>query len=552
MAQVDFHPAPSAFRGASFSPSSSQSRVSYDGQSSGKVRRLTLHVDAPQQRRQDQERVSPSPQPAQPRLRPRTSSRQSWIKRLSATMSSRSASPSSNLDSPRIAQSTDSKSFSQHSSTAPMLEPRPATAIPGPNKLVKRMSSQRLGPSSSRGFTLPRPATSHQRSAALQFQAVLNGPTLNETPSLPDSEDEVRWRHFFTVKMKRPHPDKATRAFSYDSSAIRRILPDRYAPTLVSAKTIVGSSFDVDDMSFSEDGSVAASRPSSSLAWSARLSKSEVAEKADPEKAEPQRQYDSDRASADLPRTYSLQGLMRRRSASGKPALPWKPSRLVKRAAGRVFSDPSRPVGMDVEEERPSKRRSNVEPMQRREADAQRRTRHETALFAVSSAAPAPAPATALALSGKSSPLWASLTNSPNFVQQPFSAASSLAPAATQAAVRQSMVSASASEQTSTFIGSDQSAALVDDEDTDHSTLFDSLRTRGTRSASGAQTRRIETIFDESPSPPRLASSKLKEILPAGMLGSPAFAARDRRPTLDEDDNMATPVRTIRSDRADD
>ena len=388
----------------------------------------------------------------------------------------------------------------------------------------------------------------------------MNGPTLNETPSIPNSENEVQWRHFFTVKMKRPHTDKTPRAVSYDSSAIRRILPDRYVPTLVSAKTIAASSFDMDDMSFSEDGSVgAASRPSSSLAWSARPSKPEGPEKVDEARPDalPQRvQYDSDRASEDFPR-YSLQGLMRRRSASRKSSLPWKPTRLVKRAAGRVFSEPSRSVGLDIEEspdERPSKRRSNIDPMIRREADALRRAQHEPTLFAVTSAAPA----TTLALSGKSSPLWASLTNSPNILQQsfppanPHSMSSSLAPAATQAAVRQSMVSASASEQTSTFIGSDQSAALADDEDTDHSTLFDSLRTRGTRSTSGAQKRRIETIFDESPSPPRLASPKLKEILPAGMLGSPAFSVKDYRPTLDEDDSMATPVRTIRSDRADD
>jgi Septation protein etd1 len=556
------------------------------------VRRLTISVeDAAQQRRQDHDReASPAPEDhiVQPRLRRRASSRNSWIKRFSF-MSSRSASPAPSDDrhSPALAQSVDAKSFSQSSSTAPILGTRPMTANRGPNKLVKRQSSQHLVSgipgALPQQLTLPRPATSHQRSAVLQYHALLHN---QEAENTPPSEaqtlgDLPRWKQFFGVKMRKPSSPKQTRHASYDNpSKIKRILPDdRYIPTLISAKSILTSALDVDDISVDDASLDFSSRPGSSKEYafvrpvSATLDSTleEPPQSMDnftPEDS-PQLGASENRPEGlGISRAFSFSSLLKRRSSqrqsSGK-----KPLKLIKRGSRRVVSEPMRSVGLQIDEsdsERPSKRRQPS--LTRKEADAQQITQHEQATAHFASPGDTSTPPPGL-VSGSSTPNIESETGSPphnthsNFYlseNRPIHHTSNhtnfSSPIVTSNPTRRSNASAAVSEQLSTLLGSEnevgRTLAFGDDEDTDHSTLFDSLRTRGTRSNSGAHKRRIETIFDESPSPPIGGSPKLREILPQGMLGTPSIVSKDFRPTIEEEDIINTPVRTIRSDRADD
>jgi Septation protein etd1 len=556
---------------------------------SGKVRRLALSVeDAAQQRRQDHERsASPAAEDttALPQLRRRASSRNSWIKRFSFMSSrSESPSPSDGAHSPALAQSVDAKSFSQSSSTVPILGTRPMMTNPGPNKLVKRQSSQRLvgatSGSNAQNITLPRPATSHQRSAALHYHAFLNNQLLeNTTPPTQTSIESPRWKQFFGVKMKKPNSQKQTRSHLYDNSdSIKRILPDnRYIPALISAKSILTSGFDVDDISVDDASLDFSSRPGSSKEYpfprpiSAALD-STLEEPQAPDIPTPE---DSPRLGDSMQRVdglgisraFSFSSLLKRRpsqrQSSGK-----RPVKLVKRPSRRVVSEPVRSVGLQIDEsdnETPPKRKQPS--MSRKEGDAQQTVQHEQATAYLT--APGGTSTSSLGhVSGRSSPYVDSEAGSPNITHnnfyltenRPIHSSTNLSNSQPQIVLpnqtRRSNASAAVSEQLSTLIGSDNEAsralAFADDEDTDRSTLFDSLRTRGTRSTSGAHKRRIETIFDESPSPPISASPKLREILPEGMLGTPSLGSREFRPTIEEEDIINTPVRTIRSDRADD
>lgn len=557
---------------------------------SGKVRRLTVSAeDAALQRRQDHERSAspPADETAQPRRRSRPASRNSWIKRFSF-MSSGSGSPvpSDGGFSPTLAQSVDAKSFSQGSSTAPILGSRPATANPGPNKLVKRQSSRRLvgDPGlNSKHLTLPRPATSHQRSAALQYHAYLNS-QLPEDLSFgsEESENPPKWKQFFGIRMKKSSLPQARHVSSDDPARIRRIIPDdRYIPTLISAKTILSSSLDIDDISVDDYDSLDfGSRPGSSKEFayprpmSAALGSTieEPLESTDLSTPEDSPVIGSGQEADGLGinRTFSFSSLIRRRPSSRQSSTK-KPLKLIKRNSRRVISEPIRSVGLQIDQsddERPTKRR--LPSMSRKEVAAQQSVRHEqataqlTAPGEVLSASP-------IVTSGNSSPSTMSENNSPNIphskfymgrnrpihsTSDPYSIPNSQSPNITHNKTRQSNASAAISDQLSTLLGSEnetsRAMASPDDEDTDHSTLFDSFKTRGTRSTSGANKRRIETIFDETPSPSFATSPKLRSILPEGMLGTPSFGTKDFRPVKEEEDIINTPVRTIRSDRADD
>lgn len=109
------------------------------------------------------------------------------------------------------------------------------------------------------------------------------------------------------------------------------------------------------------------------------------------------------------------------------------------------------------------------------------------------------------------------------------------------------VISAAHSEITST-IDSDSEYRSIGDDSTDYSdAVYDSNRTRTTRSSSGRRGPHIETIFDESPPNINSArSTKLKDLL-----NDRSFAGGDprtnRHGTIEEEDsNFSTPVRSLR------
>jgi len=124
--------------------------------------------------------------------------------------------------------------------------------------------------------------------------------------------------------------------------------------------------------------------------------------------------------------------------------------------------------------------------------------------------------------------------------------------------MRPSEHSAAPSERASTLVGSDTEMRgnnTIEEDETDYGgeTLFDSIRTRTTRSASGARDHRIETIFDESP-PARKSGIVLTQnsVTPTKPAADVDAFGREQEDIMEEDEGLATPVRTIRSDRADD
>jgi hypothetical protein len=387
--------------------------------------------------------------------------------------------------------------------------------------------------------------------------------------------DAVRWKQFFGVKQGRADSNKQKRNSSYDSSTIRRILPDlRHIPTLVTAKTILTSSMDVDDISIHDGDSLDfASRPASSFGFPAHLSPDQSLDVST--------ELDSQTVNSSIPaspeiggpvehpvvaavprRSLSFRDLLSR-SSSRKSSSQKLGSKLVKRGR-RVVSAPigTETAEADPDTERPSKRRDIQDPsIFRKEGDASERARQvpsdtptPTGLQAIPPSNVAQDPASQASMATSAEPTSSSVRP----LREPHSHSRSLSysPVLPQGHPRASTVSAAPSEPASTLASSDNEASRgmnsIDDEDTDPSTLYDSLRTRGTRSTSGQQRAHIDTIFDESPSPPSSKGRKLRDILPEGALARPDFPMKDHYSTIEEEDSLATPVRTIRSDRADD
>ncbi|KAL2674860.1 hypothetical protein IWX47DRAFT_878912 [Phyllosticta citricarpa] len=111
---------------------------------------------------------------------------------------------------------------------------------------------------------------------------------------------------------------------------------------------------------------------------------------------------------------------------------------------------------------------------------------------------------------------------------------------------RPSRHSIAASEHASTLVGSDDRLAFSDDSEFDFQsdTVFDSMRTRGTRASSGAPAPGIETIFDESPRSIKSKVSPLRDLLPKGVF--PQLINPD---ISEEEESQATPVRARSSDK---
>lgn len=128
-------------------------------------------------------------------------------------------------------------------------------------------------------------------------------------------------------------------------------------------------------------------------------------------------------------------------------------------------------------------------------------------------------------------------------------------PTVAQTGVRPSRNSMAPSEQASTLVGSDNDARGAgtgdeDDADVQSETVFDSLRTGGARSTSGARGPRIETIFDESP-PSKVKVTALRDLLPKGTFREQSLdAAPGQQSIAEEEESITTPVRTVVPDRS--
>ncbi|KAI9782947.1 MAG: hypothetical protein M1839_004422 [Geoglossum umbratile] len=512
------------------------------------------------------------------------SSRRSWVRRLSTLSQSPSLSSSLGPASPSISHS--------NTSSVPILSTRPATssATPTPNKLVKRTASQRV---SNQKSTLPlgtktqvptlrRPATSHQRSATLQQQFLLDGAQDFIKESLPRRDhlrrfassrsissprQETEWRLYFDPKPAKlikegPTTKRSITVSRSVDAPINQIAPNsRHHPTLLMASSI--NAFPKGE----EQGSRHATDcddDSVCLGCSGPVTPPDFP-------ASPDQTFPSDERRPDRRprRSFSIADMF----SPGSPP-SWVPrSRSIRRnkygqndagkrhSSAPLYSMPNR-VSVSAHAGPSSQRRSITEPhVFRRESQ----TSHaEGSLVDAFSAYPrprnTPPPLQPLnRLSGSdvdlsdvppSSPPLALFSDSLSSRRNSYYGGSippSSPPISTSRQThRLSLVAPS--DRASTLVGSDNENRAFgsgDDDDMDFQseTVFDSLRTGATGSSSGARGPRIETIFDESP-PAELSKRKvvaLQDLLPEG-----AFRDSDMHTwngIAEEDENMSTPVR---------
>jgi hypothetical protein len=480
--------------------------------------------------------------------------RASWIKRLSTMSSANSSRESSpHPDTPSI--SNGSMAFSHDGSTAPMLRrhsPSPSPRLP-PNKLVKRSASMRnpampLKPSvsSSRMPTIRRPATSHQRSATMQqFPSAQDDEheqvsKMNSTEQSMDGDNSsAKYAQFFSVKVSKTKVGSKRRASNADGKAIRRILPDgRQRPVLVPPHLAPASTIKLDYSSDTESIS-AGSGPETPL-FSQTMPGGDLS---DLKHGLPSEDLSESRHTLDSKprRSFSIGDLITGQQSWKQRNSRSVPSKLQK-SSRRISSAPSVNIVHQSQDHDLLKLRRNASWKLAENDTFQSVT--TTSHWAPKS--PPPHMSRRIPkrnMVSRIGPL--DLDNSGSLIDsstdpETHSSRSHRTPQTFQTP-RHSMT---ASEPASTLVGSDADARAItsgDEEDFDvtSDTVFDSIRTRATRSTSVSRGPRIETIFDESPPPPE----KVR-----GVLGSSFIKDSDggkNASILEEDERTSSPARTV-------
>lgn len=487
--------------------------------------------------------------------------RPSWVKRLSIVSLSQSSTRST-ASPVSPSYSNGSMAFSMDGSSAPMIAGSAPVAPLPPNKLVKRSTSVRtpagpeIRPSSSSRPTLRRPATSHQRSRTLgsrpAFTDVPPGRTDSVAATCPHRPDpEIRWKQFFSAKgtvAKR-------RGLSGDPKVITRIVPsEEYHPTLVLANTVTAPTLEMDDTaSQAGDSDDARSRPQTpAFVELPPLSPTSISETPAEALASPETGQGADRAR----RPFSFSGFL------GNVPLSRKPHRRRRLSADgfvRASSRLSTATTASTREGSGAMTYDEVDAMPSGAVDSLREVHSsysshtgDIADVSFESSRPSSSPAfesRTVSLSNTSNHIPSRVPSQHGY-NPPAARPVSHRPASPSSVpIRHSRYSITPSEQASTLVGSDSEARIWSGEESDtdlqSDTVFDSMRTRGTRASSGARGPTIETIFDESPRPLKPKISPLKDLLPKG-----TFPELDKHSTIQEEEsNFSTPVRSVVPDR---
>lgn len=357
-----------------------------------------------------------------------------------------------------------------------------------------------------------------------------------------------------------------------NSKGIRRVLPDkRYHPTLITAKSVVTSTLDVEDFpDYDEDSVSFGSRPSSALGMESLTIDTPGTMSTTPDEPPVEQHIPSiehTETDARPRRSFSLHDLLtigpsRNNSISRAPS-----NKLIKRPGRRVVSAPlattSKYQQHDSDSDRPAKRR---EVTSRSSLNQDNPSTRETELqFSDMPRGTDPmSPGSHMTFTSQTHSTTSQAGDYSPSISHPSSFLGSLkldqnshSPVLPQETLRSSNHSAAPSTQTSTLIGSEidasfMSSANEEDEETQSDSAFDSIRIRGGRNNPGARATRITQLFDEPP-PLRKSRSGLQEILPSGMLSDrDTFWKKSSDIIEEEESNIGTPVRTIRSDKADD
>ncbi|KAF1989446.1 hypothetical protein K402DRAFT_402086 [Aulographum hederae CBS 113979] len=482
----------------------------------------------------------PEIQPVQPDTRIPLRSQSSWRKRISQISSSRESSPhplSPRPQTPSVLTSNDSTIFSYTGSTAPIIGSRPTTA-PRPNKLVKRSSSLRLsdGPPNS-NLRWRRPATSHQRSATLkERRKSAIGPHDGRESVGDDDQPSIEgpWKQYFRARVIRD--DTEPRRFgSSGALTVKRISPDeRYLPTLLMTKSVMASSVEIDDWSDDGDSFFFSSRPMTPAGLPLPEPRGHSGEAALTDKPS---EDSTDKPSR---RSFSIGDLL----STGPSSKKLRPGsaigrKLLRKASLRVSSAPTA-IPSDasdgrLQSDRPTKRRDITDPTifkrqvyssssnESPTTSAVRTVRGHSPETSHVELTPPISRFNVDAARSRSDPSPTLLSYQATAAPPIRSSQAVAQPSHSQATVRPSQHSASASEQASTLVGSDSDTRGLGSGEEDELELgnetqtkkvagkADPLNTKVKRSISGARRGpRIETIFDESPPkllPPRNTSN---------------------------------------------
>ena len=495
----------------------------------------------------------------------------SWLKRMSTLSSLRNPSPdpTPRPESPSVSHS--------NGSTAPILSnfSESSSSASSRNKLVKRSSSHRLlyGSNTSRS-TLPRPATSHQRSATLQQQfqhdEELGRPSLAVSSLVPrhtrDDEQTVDrdpqvWLPSFRAQAvntsRDGYPRKRNANNNTNSSdTIKTIVPDMTElATLVMATSLRPKS--TDGVSNSRASNLSHfSRPLTPVALDKRGfndTGNPEAEAVDTPELKSRNSFSlSEMFPSPSPSTWKMP-----RTGSLRKTKPF-----VRDAGGRrVVSAPQpnapRSMGRSVHEhphERSSASRDNKETLTghpeaptmstdtpQRGSSSPLPPLNRLSTFEVNLPGTVPSyPTTPQPEIPTSSPPEPSTRSSRSM-------SSSLGPIVSM--IRPQRISSAPSEPGSTLLGSDNDNSRLmsgdeDDLDSRSETIYDSTRTGATGSShSGVRRTPIDTIFDESPPPELPSKSKLIGLEDLVHHNGSFLGTAPKSYHLEEAQNISTPVR---------
>lgn len=387
-----------------------------------------------------------------------------------------------------------------------------------------------------------------------------------DRPTTREQHNKPRWRHYFTATVTGAAPELSKVRASGEVKGVRRIVPDdKGRPHLVTAESIVATTVDIDE-SFrrSQDAESlmfgSSSRPMTPADFEERLSS--PISTAPSKRSRP----GADTVVDEPPprRSFSISNLLSQGPSSKKSSLGTSFSdKLLRRGRNRISSAPTRmittkqSIELQHERERPPKRRDLNTPHGTTYSQPSTTSRRygSLALPMATPLAPLVTPtppknvSATLLIDEKSTLVHEDLP--PPMDQSPL--ASKLPPTMAGRYSRHRLrPSVSHSEQASTIAGSDvdtrgMSSGDEDDTDMTSETHFDSVRTRATRSTSGAGARgaRIETIFDESPpnKSSKTSLSNLQDQLPAKALTDLNLEAA----SWADNDAISTPTGKVRS-----
>ncbi|KAF2145477.1 uncharacterized protein K452DRAFT_120395 [Aplosporella prunicola CBS 121167] len=517
--------------------------------------------------------------------------RPSWVKRLSIVSLSQASTRTSNASplppSPGFPPyANGSMPLSHDGSTVSMIGNAPPPPLPS-NKLVKHSNPARNTDGSeqqtarSKRSTLRRPTTSHQRSATLQQRPTFLNSLADRfeyyggNPFSREGSDGS-WRQYFTPKVKGQGRRRGLSG-SGDAKILTRIIPnEKHQPTLILANAVAAPTLEMEDSASQlgeDDSDYAFSRPQTPAYLNAvPLGPTPLAFPDNPADA-PSR---NDGATVDgrTRHSFSISDIFGTlpNSKKSRDRRSFPVSRLIRRDSKKIANVSITPIGHDngtmaegISERPPFHRRDTSDPIICREIYTSHSSHtgsnadisfgessrplsspmpdSRTVSLDISSFVPSREPSQSASQSE-------SLLPSPQGHMSPSARPLSHRPASPSGApIRPSRYSMTPSEQTSTLVGSDSETRGLgsgDDEDFDFQsdTLFDSLRTRGTRASSGARGPRIETIFDESPPQLKRKLSSLRDLLPKG-----SFPEPDKLSVAEEEESLSTPIRN-KNDRS--